>query len=263
MEGKGRGVDEPMTTARGRILVVDDEAINRRVLARALETQGYVVATAEDGRRALALLRSERPPAFDVVLLDILMPELDGYETLGQIKGDATLRHLPVIMISAVDELDSVIRCIEMGATDYLPKPFNAALLQARLAASLAGKQLRDLELEYLQQVGRVIEAAAAVEAATFVPDSLDGVAARPDALGQLARVFQRMAREVQAREERLRQQVQELRIEIDEARQVRQVAEITESEYFQRLRGQASELRRIMRGGPDVSAASDNSGDR
>jgi DNA-binding response OmpR family regulator len=154
-----------------------------------------------------------------------------------------------VIMISAVEEMESVIRCIEMGATDYLPKPFNPALLQARLNASLAEKRLRDLELEYLEQVGYVTDAAAAVEAAAFDPESLNGVGARDDALGQLARVFQRMAREVYAREQRLKQEVQELRIELDEARQERQVAEITETDYFQRLQAQAQDLREIIDG--------------
>jgi two-component system cell cycle response regulator len=240
--------------AAGRILVVDDTAVNRLLLSRALQVQGYEVATAEHGRQALELLRAERPPRFDVVLLDILMPELDGYGTLEQIKQDSVLRHLPVIMISAVDEMESVIRCVEMGATDYLPRPFNGALLRARLGASLAGKRLRDLELEYLEQVGQVTAAAAAVEGDDFRPESLDEVAARADALGQLARVFQRMAREVQAREERLRQQVRELRIEIDESRQAEKVAEITESDYFRRLRGQASELRRIMQGSGGAS---------
>jgi DNA-binding response OmpR family regulator len=149
-----------------------------------------------------------------------------------------------------------VVRCIELGATDYLPKPFNAQVLRARIGASLAGKRLRDLELEYLEQVGRVTDAAATVEAGTFALASLDGVAARPDALGRLARVFQRMAREVRAREERLRQEVRELRIEIDEARQAKKVAEITESEYFQRLRGEAADLRRIMDGSLDRDEA-------
>lgn len=237
------------TAARGAILVVDDNQVNRLLLWRALAERGYDVTTAEDGRQALELLQAGRAPAFDVVLLDILMPELDGYDTLARIKQDATLRHLPVIMISAVDEMESVVRCIEMGATDYLPKPFNAALLHARIGASLAGKRLRDLELEYLEQVGRMTGAAAAVEAATFEPGQLDAIAGRGDALGRLARVFQRMAREVRTREELLKQQVRELRIEIDEARQAKRVAEITGSDYFQELRRQAGDLRRVVGG--------------
>jgi two-component system, cell cycle response regulator len=212
-----------------------------------LNQEGYTVATAADGREALSRLGQQ--PSFDVVLLDILMPEVDGYEALRQIKGDETLKHIPVIMISAVDELDSIIRCIELGATDYLPKPFNAAILRARIGASLAAKRLRDLELEYLEQVGYITAAAAAVEVAAFDPASLDGVAARADALGQLARVFRRMAREVRAREEQLQREVRELRIEIDEARQARKVAEITETDYFRSLRGQAADLRKILDG--------------
>jgi two-component system, cell cycle response regulator len=234
-------------TKLGRILVVDDNQLNRSVLTRSLNLEGYAVETSENGLEALELLRL--PPSFDVVLLDILMPELDGYETLARIKADETLKHFPVIMISAVDELESVVRCIEMGATDYLHKPFNAAILRARINASLATKRLRDLELEYLEQVWHVTAAAAAVENAEFEPNALDGVAARPDALGQLARVFQRMAREVRAREERLQQTVRELRIEIDEARQAKKVAEITESDYFRQLRSEAEGLRQIIDG--------------
>jgi CheY-like chemotaxis protein len=230
----------------GHILVVDDNKVNRKLLTRALEEQGHTSGAAENGLQALERLSAE---SYDVVLLDILMPEMDGYETLSHIKQEEHLRHLPVIVISAVDEMDSVLRCIEMGATDYLPKPFNAGLLSARLNASLAAKRLRDLELEYLEQVGYVMDAAASVEADTFELSSLDGVSQRDDALGQLARVFQRMAREVHAREQRLRQQVKELRIEIDEVRQAKKVAEITESDYFQELRGQADTLRSIING--------------
>ena len=235
-----------MTTTTGAMLVVDDDLLNRTLLAMGLKAEGYCVEMAEDGRAALELLRAQ---PFDVVLLDLLMPEMDGYQVLEHMKADPQLRHLPVIIISALDKLDNVVRCIEMGATDYLPKPFDPVLLRARINASLASKRLRDLELEYLEQVGHVIAAAGEVEAATFEPERLNHVASRTDALGQLARVFQRMAREVRAREERLRQQVQELRIVIDEARQEKKVAEITESDYYRRLRSQAAQLRSIIDG--------------
>jgi two-component system, cell cycle response regulator len=228
----------------GRILVVDDSQVNRMVLTKALIADGHVAVTSTNGLEALELLRAENEPSVDIVLLDLEMPVLDGYETLARIKADERLRHIPVIVISSVDELDSVIRCIEGGATDYLPKPFNAAVLRARLNASLAEKRLHDLQLEYLEQVGRVVDAAAAVEAETFDAASLEAVAARDDALGQLARVFQRMAREVFERERRLKAQVQQLRIEIDEARADRKVAEITESDYFRDLQKKASRLR-------------------
>ena len=201
------------------ILIVDDNLVNRKLLARALADLGHRTTAVADGVAALELLRAE-PETFDLVLLDVLMPRLDGYETLAAIKGDPALRELPVIMITAVDELDSAIRCIELGATDYLHKPFNVALLRARLHTSLAAKHLRDQERAYLQNVTRVTSAAAAVEAASFEPAALDPVAERPDELGQLARVFQRMATEIYARERRLRLQIEQLRLDMEERRQ-------------------------------------------
>ena len=135
--------------ASERILVVDDNRLNRFKLQHDLEQQGFVVGQAENGRQALAALRAD---PYDVVLLDILMPEMDGYETLAEMKRDADLRDVPVIVISALDEIDSAVRCIEMGAEDYLTKPFNPTLLRARLGASLKEKKLRDLEKAFLRQ---------------------------------------------------------------------------------------------------------------
>jgi signal transduction histidine kinase len=123
--------------------------MNRMKLSRSVEQQGHSVRLAEDGQQALEMLRSEE---FDVVLLDIIMPEMDGYQVLERVKGDPELRDIPVIVISALDEIDSAVRCIEIGAEDYLPKPFNPVLLRARLNASLEKKKLRDLEKAYLQQ---------------------------------------------------------------------------------------------------------------
>jgi two-component system, cell cycle response regulator len=154
------------------------------------------------------------------------------------------LNHLPVLLLSARDDLESVVRGIAMGAEDYLPKPFNPVLLRARIGACLEKKRLRDQEIEYLQSVGEVTAAAAAIEAGDFAPETLAPVAARPDELGQLARVFQEMTREIQARERRLKEQVQQLRVEVDQARRVRQVAEITQTDYFQNLKQQARALR-------------------
>lgn len=234
-------------TAGGRVLVVDDERLNRTVLRAALTKQGHDVIEAVDGREALDRL-AEGP--IDVVLLDIVMPVMDGYAALEAIKADPDLAHIPVIIISGVDDVASVVRCIEMGATDYLPKPFQPSILRARLDASLAAKRLRDLELEYLEQVSRVTGAAAALEAGDGDLGDLASVAERGDALGVLARRFESMAREVQAREARLREQVRELRIEVDHARQARQVAEITETDFFRDLSGRAADLRRIIRDG-------------
>lgn len=230
-----------MTEVPPSILVVDDDPINRILLSRELEREGHRVLAAENGLQALEILQNDK---FDIVLLDVLMPELDGYETLARIERDDKLRHIPVIMISALEEIESVVRCIEMGAADYLPKPFDPVLLRARINGCLTKKRLQDLQLDYIEQVGHVVEAATAVETATFIPESLDGVAAREDALGQLARVFRRMAREVAAREQALEQEVRQLRIEIDARRAATRVAEITETDYFQDLQRRASALR-------------------
>jgi PleD family two-component response regulator len=240
-----------MPGKEGQILVVDDNRLNRMKLAHSLQQEGHRSAMAENGRQALDMLAAQ---PFDVVLLDLIMPELDGYQVLEQMKSDSRLRDIPVIVISALDDMDSILRCIEMGATDYLPKPFDVRLLRARLNASLANKRLRDIELEYLEQVNHVISAAAAVEAGTFEGDSLNPVAGREDALGQLARVFQNMAREVHAREQSLRRLVQDLRVEIDEVKKARQVAEITETEYFRDLVAKAQRLREANAGRADES---------
>ena len=131
-----------MIPSEAALLVVDDNEDNRYTLTRRLKREGYTnLTTANDGRQALELVRSQK---FDLMLLDIMMPEINGYEVLEQLKADTELRHLPVIMISAVGEVESVVRCIELGAEDYLPKPFDATLLRARVGASLEKKRLRD-----------------------------------------------------------------------------------------------------------------------
>ncbi len=142
----------------GVALVVDDSAVNRKLLTQLLGSLGLRTIEAEQGLAALAILRGDAGRSIDVVLLDVVMPELDGYATLAEIKADDAIRHLPVIMISGVDELDSVVRCIEMGATDYLPKPFDPAVLRARINASLGAKRMRDMELEYVDRLAALNE---------------------------------------------------------------------------------------------------------
>jgi CheY-like chemotaxis protein len=133
------------------ILVVDDNEDNRYTLIMRLKREGWqTIVEAQTGRQALELLADRR---FDLVLLDIMMPEMNGYEVLEHIKCDMGLRDVPVIMISAVDEMDSVVRCIELGAEDYLLKPFNAVLLRARIGACLEKKKLRDQEAGYLERL--------------------------------------------------------------------------------------------------------------
>ena len=119
-----------MTQGKGHILVVDDNRINRLKLSMTLQQQGHEVSLAEGGQQGLDMLKSD---AFDAVLLDIIMPGVDGFEVLDRIKCDPEMRDIPVIVISALDELDSAVKCIEMGAEDYLPKTFDPVLLQARL----------------------------------------------------------------------------------------------------------------------------------
>jgi class 3 adenylate cyclase/CheY-like chemotaxis protein len=132
------------------LLVVDDKESNRDLLSRRLDRQGFRVEVAENGRQALNMVRTRH---YDLVLLDIIMPEMNGYQVLAEMKADRRLKHLPVIMISALDEIDSVVRCIEMGAEDYLQKPFNQVILKAKISASLERKRLRDREHAFIKKL--------------------------------------------------------------------------------------------------------------
>ena len=210
--GGGGELPVPRADAKGRILIVDDVEENRAVLARRLGREGYDTASADSGEAALALVAQG---AFDLVLLDVLMPGMDGFAVLERIKSNAATRSIPVIMISALDDLASVVRCIEHGAEDYLTKPFDPVLLRARIGASLEKKRWHDREADYLRQVSRVIEAASAVESGAYVAGTLAGVTGRDDELGRLARVFDAMAAGVRARESRLRAQLRELQSDV------------------------------------------------
>jgi signal transduction histidine kinase len=132
------------------ILIVDDYEENRELLVRRLRPQGHNLFTAENGRQALEMLREQH---FDLVLLDIMMPEINGYQVLEQMKADPVLRHLPVIVISAISEIESIVQCIALGAEDYLPKPFNRVLLQARIGNALEKKRLHDQEQAYRKEL--------------------------------------------------------------------------------------------------------------
>lgn len=139
---------QPMPAAK--ILAVDDDPMNRDMLSRRMEKLGYEVTDASTGREALQKLKDGN---FDLVLLDILMPDLDGFQTLEFMKADPRLRHVPVIMLTALDDVASTVRCIEAGAEDYVPKPFNPTVLRARITASLEKKRLRDQEQAFLAQL--------------------------------------------------------------------------------------------------------------
>ena len=153
----------------GTILVVDDNEMNRDLLSRRLRRDGHTVLVAEHGRQALDRL-AEQP--FDLVLLDIMMPELTGYEVLEIMKGDATLQHIPVVMITAATEEESIVRCLLLGADDHLPKPFNPAILRARVGASLAKKRLHDGEQRYAKSLERELEIGREIQLG-FLPDTL------------------------------------------------------------------------------------------
>ena len=152
-----------------RVLIVDDLELNRELLARRVSRQGHEVGFAVNGREALAALRAE---AWDLVLLDITMPELDGYQTLQAIKADAALAGLPVIMVSAIEETDSVVRCIELGADDYLTKPFNPVVLRARIESSLNKKRLADQRQATLHALAREMEIGQRIQRG-FLPEVL------------------------------------------------------------------------------------------
>jgi adenylate cyclase len=139
-----------VTPTQAHVLVVDDDSVNRLLLSRSLEREGHRFATAENGRRALEMLRAD---SFDIVLLDVVMPDVDGFEVLAQMQEDGELRHIPVIMISALEDIESVVRGIELGAEDYLPKPFNPVLLRARINGCLTRKRLDDLERERVRDI--------------------------------------------------------------------------------------------------------------
>jgi adenylate cyclase len=171
-----------MMTANGTALVVDDSSVNRLVLVRRLETLGLDVLQAENGVEALELLGAN-PGAVDVVLLDVLMPELDGYQTLAAMKAEESTRHIPVLIVSGVEDLDSVVRCIELGATDYLTKPINASILAARINSSLAAKRLHDVEQESLERqtaLNRTIERQKE-ELSRFLSPQIAALVSSPD----------------------------------------------------------------------------------
>ncbi|HKP15340.1 MAG TPA: response regulator, partial [Gemmatimonadaceae bacterium] len=171
----------------GTILVVDDNEMNRDLLSRRLRRDGHTVVIAEHGRAALERLAAE---PFDLVLLDIMMPELTGYEVLEIMKKDAAMLHIPVVMITAATEEDSIVRCLHLGADDHLPKPFNPAILRARVGSSLAKKRLHDAEQQHAKSLERELEIGREIQLG-FLPDAL------PTADGWEIRAHFRPARQV------------------------------------------------------------------
>ena len=161
---KKPGAGDPAAPAKKlRLLVVDDNEDNRYILLQRLQREGYHnILQAADGVEAMKLLTGGD---IDLVLLDVLMPEMDGFQVLEQIRRDHALRNIPVIMISANDDIETVVRCIEAGAEDYLQKPFNPVLLRARVQASLDKKRLSDEIIKQLQVIRSVF--------GKYVPESV------------------------------------------------------------------------------------------
>ncbi len=221
-----------------KILVVDDEpdleVLIRQRFRRHIHQQEWHFAFAHNGLEALEMLRED--PEFDLVLTDINMPEMDGLTLLGELPALNSV--LKAVVVTAYGDMGNIRTAMHRGAYDFLTKPIDFADLEVTIIRTLAHVQ------QYLRQVARLTSAAAAVEAGGFDPASLDDVAQNGGELGRLARVFQSMVREVQARVQRLQQQVQDLRIGIDQNRKARQVAEVTETDYFRRLQQEAQALR-------------------
>ena len=176
----------------GSVLIVEDDPINREIMERHLTRQGYQVLLAKGGRQALEMLAAAR---VDVVLLDLVMPEMDGYETLGRLKTDPELGEIPVIVLSALEDLASVVRCIEIGAEDYIQKPFNPVLLNARLSGCIGRKRLRDREVRALQN--RVFQRMAQLQTRQQDVDAL--VAERTRVLDERVQALERMLEEIEA----------------------------------------------------------------
>ena len=254
LEGGGDGGEslgsasssEPQTVRPGRILAVDDDALNLDVLAQRLTRQGHLVSTATDGDDALAKARLQ---PFDLVLLDVMMPRRDGYDTLAALKGDERLRSIPVIMISALDELSSVVRCIEAGAEDYLPKPFNATLLRARVGACLEKKFAHDQEEElYHRLVISQQRLDRELSEAHRQMQAMPADVKEDPRIFPLLEAFQRMSGAVSRRETDLRATIQDLEIKINRKAVSSQVTTIVADPSFSSLSERARAMRERRR---------------
>ena len=225
----------PQKQAQGEIILLVDDT-NTDLLARQLKQHGYTVATATSAQQALWLLKAM---PCDLILLDMIMPGINGLELLERLKQHEVWQHIPAIVLSALGEIDGAAKCIELGAEDYLQKPFNSTLLKARIGACLEKKRLRDREIFSLQQVDRLTTAAAEIEAKTFKIESLNDL--RQDSkFGQLVRVFQQMAQQIHSREQSLEQQVNLLQAAIYQDRKLQVVNEVTATSHFRQLQKRA-----------------------
>lgn len=226
----------------GKVLAVDDDGFNLDILAKFLHKQGHVVTTAEDGLEALDILSKT---SFDLILLDVMMPNLDGFETLKRIKEQENLLSTPVIMISALDELSSVIKCIECGAEDYLPKPYNSTLLRARVGACLERKAWVDRHLDLidkLEESQKIIDAEIKNSEAQLeiLHDKYQGVV---DVI-PLVDAFARMNASLVGQRRQIAETLQDVQIKINRTKVSAQVRTIISNPQFSSLSDRAKAMR-------------------
>ena len=226
----------------GKVLAVDDDGFNLDILAKFLHKQGHVVTTAEDGLEALDILSKT---SFDLILLDVMMPNLDGFETLRRIKQQENLLSTPVIMISALDELSSVIKCIECGAEDYLPKPYNSTLLRARVGACLERKAWVDRHLELIDKLE---------ESQKIIDTEIKNSEAQLDLLHEkyqgvvdvipLVDAFARMNASLVGQRRQIAETLQDVQIKINRTKVSDQVRTIISNPQFSSLSDRAKAMR-------------------
>ena len=226
----------------GKVLAVDDDAFNLDILAKFLHKQGHVVTTAQDGLEALDVLSKA---SFDLVLLDVMMPNLDGFETLRRIKEQEDMLSTPVIMISALDELSSVIKCIECGAEDYLPKPYNSTLLRARVGACLERKAWVDRHLELIDKL-EISQKIIDVEIKNsevqldLLKDKYQGVVD----VNPLVDAFSRMNASLVGQRQQIAETLHDVQIKINRTKVSAQVRTIISNPQFSALNDRAKAMR-------------------
>lgn len=227
---------------KSKILIVDDEEENRILLSSRLEREGFYITLAQDGEDALAKIGFE---SFDLILLDILMPKMDGFQALLKIKSDEKNSHIPVIMISALDDLSMVVPCIEAGAEDYLSKPFNRVLLSARISASLEKKQRHDEELSLYKKLQASKDSLQSnlIQVRSTVREFSDDSSPADDGL-PLFNALEALIGDLEEQNDQLSQRIQQIEIRINRKALVSQVQAITKDPTFSSISERAKAMR-------------------
>lgn len=231
---------------KSKILIVDDEEDNRSLLASRLEREGFITRMAEDGEDALAKIAFE---AFDLILLDILMPKMDGFQTLLKIKSNQKTSHIPVIMISALDDLSMVVPCIEAGAEDYLSKPFNRVLLGARISSSLEKKQRHDEEFSLYKKLQASKDSLQAnLSKVRSTVHNFSGSSKDTSEVSTLLGALESVIGNLEEQSDQLKQRIQQIEIRINRKSVTSQVKSITTDPTFVSLADRAKAMRQQRR---------------